>query len=66
MRLLGASNYRERLEVWSEKGTVRGTLAPILRPYAVTFRVMYSFGGATSVWDVSEETSGLEKPLRVL
>lgn len=27
-----------RIEVWSEKGTVRGTLAPILDEYGVTFQ----------------------------
>src|SRR5262245_19126863 len=26
------------IEVWSEKGTVRGTLAPILQRYGITFR----------------------------
>lgn len=56
----------ECVEVWSEKGTVRGTLAPILRLYAVTFRVMRGFGGATTAHDVAEETGGLVKPLRVL
>jgi hypothetical protein len=38
----------ECVEVWSEKGTVRGTLAPVLRQYAVTFRVMHGFGSATT------------------
>src|SRR3954469_4390802 len=32
-----------RLEVWSEKGTVRGVLAPVLDQYAVGFRVMHDF-----------------------
>ena len=56
----------ERVEVWSEKGTVRGTLAPVLRQYAVTFRVMHGFGSATTAHDVAEETGGLKKPLRAL
>jgi hypothetical protein len=46
----------ERVEVWSEKGTVRGTLAPILNRFAVTFRVLHGFGSATSVHEVALET----------
>src|SRR5215469_9909595 len=30
-----------RVEVWSEKGTVRGVLAPILNEYGVGFRVLH-------------------------
>src|SRR5215468_2804312 len=33
-----------RVEVWSEKGTVRGTLAPVLQELGVTFRVMHGYG----------------------
>lgn len=47
------------VEVWSEKGTVRGTLAPVLNQYGVTFRVMHGFGSATVVHDVVEDTSDL-------
>jgi hypothetical protein len=32
-----------RVEVWSEKGTVRGVLQPVLDEYAVGFRVMHGF-----------------------
>lgn len=45
------------VEVWSEKGTVRGTLAPILKEYGVTFRVLHGYGSATSVHQVAEETA---------
>jgi hypothetical protein len=31
-----------RVEVWSEKGTVRGTVAPVLDEYGVTFRTAIS------------------------
>ena len=55
-----------RVEVWSEKGTVRGTLAPILREYGVTFRVMHGFGSATVLHDIAEEAAASAKPLRVL
>jgi hypothetical protein len=41
-----------RVEVWSEKGTVRGVLQPVLDEYAVGFRVMHGFSSATSVYEV--------------
>jgi hypothetical protein len=45
-----------RVEVWSEKGTIRGTLAPVLAQYGVTFRVMHGHGSATALYDAAEET----------
>ena len=42
------------LEVWSEKGTVRGTLGQVLREYGVTFRVMHGYASATVVNDIAE------------
>jgi hypothetical protein len=45
-----------RLEVWSEKGTVRGTLAPVLRQYGVTFRVLHGYGSATALHQVADES----------
>lgn len=42
------------VEVWSEKGTVRGTLGPVLDEYGITFRVMHGFGSATVVHDIAE------------
>jgi hypothetical protein len=47
-----------RCEVWSEKGTVRGVLQPVLDEYAVGFRVMHGFSSATSVHDVAEDYDG--------
>jgi len=49
-----------RCEVWSERGTVRGVLAPVLDEYAVGFRVMHGFSSATSVYDVSQDDDGRE------
>jgi hypothetical protein len=49
-----------RVEVWSEKGTVRGVLAPVLDEYAVGFRVMHGFSGATPIYDVSQDDDGRE------
>jgi hypothetical protein len=53
-----------RCEVWSEKGTVRGVLGPVLDHYAVGFRVMHGFSGATTVYDVSQDDDG--RPLVAL
>ena len=60
------SMQSERLEVWSEKGTVRGTLGPVLDEFAVTFRVMHGFSSATVIKNVADETGDLDCPLRVL
>ena len=46
------------VEVWSEKGTVRGTLAPVLDELGVPFRVMHGYGSATTLHDVAEESFG--------
>jgi hypothetical protein len=43
-----------RIEVWSEKGTMRGTLAPVLQEYGVTFRVMHGFTSASCAHDVAK------------
>jgi hypothetical protein len=48
-----------RCEVWSEKGTVRGVLAPVLHKYGVGFRVMHGFASATAVHDVAEATAAI-------
>jgi hypothetical protein len=47
-----------RIEVWSEKGTIRGVLKPVLDHYAVGFRVMHGFTSATAVNDVAEDGDG--------
>lgn len=53
-----------RVEVWSEKGTIRGVLAPVLDEYGVGFRVMHGFGSATEVYGVAQNCDG--RPLIVL
>ena len=45
-----------RVEVWSEKGTVRGVLRPVLDEYGIGFRVVHGFASATIVHDVAEDT----------
>ena len=55
-----------RVEVWSEKGTVRGTLRPVLDDYGVTFRVMHGYASATSLYDAARDSRASDKPLEVL
>jgi hypothetical protein len=53
-----------RCEVWSEKGTIRGVLDPVLDEYAVGFRVMHGFSSATTIYDVAQNDD--DRPLIVL
>jgi hypothetical protein len=53
-----------RCEVWSEKGTVRGVLQPVLDQYGVGFRAMHGFSGATTVHDIADDDDG--RPLVAL
>lgn len=55
-----------RVEVWSEKGTVRGTLGPVLDEYGVTFRVMHGFTSSTVVHNVEVLSNSVNKPLIAL
>jgi hypothetical protein len=55
----------ERVEVWSEKGTIRGTLAPVLEAYGVTFRVLHGYGSATTIHEVALESQIDPQPLTV-
>jgi len=41
------------VEVWSEKATVGGVLAPVLETYAVPFRVNRGYASATAVMDMA-------------
>lgn len=47
-----------RVEVWSEKGTIRGVLKPVLDEYGVGFRVFHGFSSATSVNDIAQGDDG--------
>jgi hypothetical protein len=47
-----------RVQVWSEKGTVRGLLAPVLDKYAVGFLPVHGFSSATTVHDIAEDDDG--------
>lgn len=54
------------VEVLSEKGTVRGTLEPVLDMYGVPFRVMHGFGSATALNDLAEMSQSMDKPVVLL
>jgi hypothetical protein len=45
----------KRIEVWSEKGTVRGTLKSVLAQFEVAFRVMHGYASATAVNQVVDD-----------
>jgi len=47
-----------RVLVVSEKGTVRGVLAPVLEELGVGFRVMHGFSSATAVHDIAQDCDG--------
>ena len=49
-----------RVQVWSEKGTVRGVLAPVLDHYAVGFLPVHGFSSATAAHDIAEDDDGRE------
>jgi hypothetical protein len=49
-----------RVQVWSEKGTVRGVLQPVLDEYAVGFCAVHGFSSATSAHDLAEDYDGRE------
>jgi hypothetical protein len=53
------------VEVWAEKGTVRGVLWPVLSRLGVGFRVLHGFNSATGVWQVSNPGND-DRPLIAL
>lgn len=55
----------KRVEVWSEKGTVRGVLWPVLSRLGVGFQVMHGFSSATCVWNASNNGND-DRPLVAL
>jgi hypothetical protein len=52
--------------VWSEKGTVRGVLQPVLDAYGVGFRVMHGYASATAVNDVAQIYNDDGRPMTAL
>jgi hypothetical protein len=53
-----------RVMVVSEKGTVRGVLAPTLNHYAVGFLPVHGFSSATNAHDIAQDDDG--RPLIIL
>jgi hypothetical protein len=53
-----------RVQVWSEKGTVRGVLAPVLDQYAVGFSAVHGFSSATAAYDAAQDDDG--RPLHII
>lgn len=54
----------ERVQVWSEKGTVRGLLQPVLDELGVGFNPVHGFNSATNMHDASGDNDG--RPLTIL
>jgi hypothetical protein len=54
------------VEVWSEKGTVRGTLSPVLNEFGVPFRVMHGYGSATAIKSIADTSVEIYKPFVAL
>ena len=52
-----------RVEIWSEKGTVRGSVSPVLEKYGVTFRAMHGYSSATVINNIADESNRSDKPL---
>jgi hypothetical protein len=53
-----------RLLICSEKGTVRGVIAPVLNKYGVDFCVLHGFSSATTAHDIAQDDDG--RPLIIL
>ena len=53
-----------RVQVWSEKGTVRGVLQPVLDQYAVGFNPVHGFNSATDTRNAADDDDG--RPLIIL
>jgi hypothetical protein len=51
---------QHRVQVWSEKGTVRGVLAPVLDKYAIGFNPVHGFTSATDAHNAAEDDDGRE------
>jgi len=50
------------VELWSEKGTVRGVCKPVLDEFGITFRVMHGYASYSAIREVAEEINRSGKP----
>jgi len=55
----------ERVLIVSEKGTIRGTIRPVLDEFAVPFLVLHGFGSATSIYELAELANTDERALTI-
>jgi hypothetical protein len=55
-----------RVEVWSEKGTVRGTLGPLLDAYGVSFQVAHGNTSWTKSHDAANDYRDDPRPMTIL
>jgi hypothetical protein len=56
----------ERVIVVSEKGTVRGTLGPVLTEMRVRFLVAHGYASATAAYDLAQASLEHNRPTRVI
>ncbi len=54
------------VSVWSEKGTVEGTLKPVLDRLEVPFQVLHGWSGATPVWEAARANLGRHQDTLIL
>jgi hypothetical protein len=52
-----------RVQVVSEKSTVKGTLAPVLEEYGVDFQPMHGYSSATKLHELAVEAQTSQQPL---
>jgi hypothetical protein len=57
---------RHRVEVWSEKATVSGTIAPVLDAYGVSYRYMHGYSSATALHETAEDSEAETRVFVVL
>jgi hypothetical protein len=53
------------VECWSEKGTIRGTVQPVLDEFGVGFRVLHGYGSATALNDIAAAASASDKQWQI-
>jgi hypothetical protein len=55
----------KRVELWSEKGTVRGVVGPVLDKWGVGFYPLHGFNSATCMWNACQNGND-DRPLVAL
>jgi hypothetical protein len=58
------NHQSHRVQVWSEKGTIRGVLTPVLDRFGVPFFAQHGFGSATAAHNTAVAKDG--RPLIIL